>query len=187
MTARAMRAAVFTGAQRLYVASLALPDPGPHDIRIRLEGCGACASNLPVWEGRPWFAYPLAPGAPGHEGWGRIEALGCDVRGLALGQRVAVVSFHAYATHDVAPADMVVPLPASLEGIPFPGEALGCAINVFRRSALHPGQTMAIIGIGFLGALLTALAAQAGDGGVRRFARAVVLGVGPPAGGGAPA
>jgi threonine dehydrogenase-like Zn-dependent dehydrogenase len=157
-----MRAAVFTGARRLQVVSLTLPDPSPHDVRIRLEGCGACASNLPVWEGRPWFTYPLAPGAPGHEGWGRIEALGCDVHGLALGQRVAGVSFHAYATHDVAPADMVVPLPASLEGIPFPGEALGCAMNVFRRSAIQPGQTVAIIGIGFLGALLTALATQAG-------------------------
>jgi threonine dehydrogenase-like Zn-dependent dehydrogenase len=157
-----MSAVVFTGAQRLQVISQPLPEPGPHDIRIRLEGCGVCASNLPVWEGRPWFAYPLEPGAPGHEGWGRIDALGHDVRGLALGQRVAVLSLHAYATYATAPADMVVPLPASLEGVPFPGEALGCAMNVFRRSALHPGQTVAIVGIGFLGALLTALATQAG-------------------------
>jgi threonine dehydrogenase-like Zn-dependent dehydrogenase len=162
MTAREMRAAVFTGAQRLHVISLALPEPGPQDIRIRLEGCGVCASNLPVWEGRPWFAYPLAPGAPGHEGWGRIDALGCEVHGLALGQRVAVLSAHAYATYDVAQAEAVVPLPDSLEALPFPGEALGCAINVLRRSALHSGQTVAIIGIGFLGALLTALATQAG-------------------------
>jgi threonine dehydrogenase-like Zn-dependent dehydrogenase len=162
MTTGAMRAAVLTGAQRLHVVSLALPEPGPHDVRIRLEGCGVCASNLPVWEGRPWFAYPLAPGAPGHEGWGRIEALGRDVHGLTLGQRVAVLSFHAYATHDTAPAEAVVPLPASLEGVPFPGEALGCAMNVLRRSAIAPDQTVAIIGIGFLGALLTALASQAG-------------------------
>src|ERR671935_431184 len=35
-------------------------------------------------------------------------------------------------------------------------------MNVFRRSAIHPDQTVAIIGIGFLGALLTALATQAG-------------------------
>jgi threonine dehydrogenase-like Zn-dependent dehydrogenase len=162
MSTGAMQAAVLTGAQRLRVVSLALPEPGPHDIRIRLEGCGVCASNLPVWEGRPWFTYPLAPGAPGHEGWGRIDALGCDVRGLALGQRVAVLSSHAYATYDTAPADAVVPLPTSLEEVPFPGEALGCAMNVLRRSAIAPDQTVAIIGIGFLGALLTALATQAG-------------------------
>src|SRR5437667_3941161 len=162
MTTPTMQAACLTGAQRLRVVSLALPEPGPHDIRIRLEGCGVCASNLPVWEGRPWFAYPLAPGAPGHEGWGRIDAVGREVRGLALGARVVVLSAHAYATYDVAQAEAVVPLPDSLDEMPFPGEALGCAMNVFRRSAIHPDQTVAIIGIGFLGALLTALASQAG-------------------------
>jgi len=91
MTTQTMQAAVLTGAQRLQFISLALPEPGPHDVRIRLEGCGVCASNLPVWEGRPWFTYPLAPGAPGHESWGRIDALGQDVRSLELGQRVAVL------------------------------------------------------------------------------------------------
>jgi threonine dehydrogenase-like Zn-dependent dehydrogenase len=121
-----------------------------------------CASNLPVWEGRPWFTYPLQAGAPGHEGWGRIDAVGRDVRTLAVGERVAVLSWHAYATHDFAQADAVVPLPASLEGMLFPGEALGGAMNIFRRSDIHPGQTVAIIGIGFLGALLTSLASQAG-------------------------
>jgi D-arabinose 1-dehydrogenase-like Zn-dependent alcohol dehydrogenase len=157
-----MHAAVFTGPQRLHVAALALPDPAPDQVRIRLEGCGVCASNLPVWEGRPWCTYPLAAGAPGQEGWGRIDAVGRDVRALAVGQRVAVLSAHAYATHDLARADAVVPLPAALDGMPFPGEALGCAMNVFRRSDIRPGQTVAVIGIGFLGALLTALASQAG-------------------------
>src|ERR671932_2782104 len=141
MTTRAMPAAIFAGPHSIRVAQVALPEPGPHEIRVRLEGCGVCASNLPVWEGRPWFTYPLAPGAPGHEGWGRIDALGRDVHGLTLGQRVAVLSFHAYATHDTAPADAVVPLPASLEGVPLPGEALGCAMNVFRRSAIQTGHT----------------------------------------------
>src|SRR4029453_4442126 len=162
MTTRAMQAAVFTGAQRLQVVSLTLPEPGPHEIRIRLEGCGVCAPNLPVWEGWPWFAFPMAPGAPGYEGWGRIDAVGCGVHGLALGQRVAALSLHAYATYDMAPADAVVPLPAGLEGVPFPGEALGCAMNFLGRSAIAPGQTVGIIGVGFLGALLTALATQAG-------------------------
>jgi threonine dehydrogenase-like Zn-dependent dehydrogenase len=157
-----MQAAVLMGPQRWQVVTLARPAPGPGDIRIRLEGCGVCASNLPVWEGRPWFAYPLAPGAPGHEGWGRIDAIGRDVHGRTIGERVAVLSTHAYATHTVARADAVVPLPDSLRATPFPGEALGCAMNVFRRSAIRPHQTVAIIGIGFLGALLTGLASQAG-------------------------
>ena len=50
----------------------------------------------------------------------------------------------------------------SLAGQPFPGEPLGCAMNIFRRSAIEPGQTVAIVGIGFLGAILTRLATDAG-------------------------
>jgi threonine dehydrogenase-like Zn-dependent dehydrogenase len=54
--------------QTVRVAETALPSPGHDEVRVRLEGCGICASNLPVWEGRPWFEYPRAAGAPGHEG-----------------------------------------------------------------------------------------------------------------------
>ena len=56
----------------------------------------------------------------------------------------------------------VVTLPDSLKGQPFPGEPLGCAFNIFRRSDIRAGQTVAIIGIGFLGAVLTRLAKDAG-------------------------
>jgi threonine dehydrogenase-like Zn-dependent dehydrogenase len=106
--------------------------------------------------------FPTEPGELGHEGWGRIDALGAGVNGLKIGDRVAVLSYHAYASHDFAPADMVVPLPPALDDKPFPGEPLGCAMNIFKRSDIRAGQTVAIIGIGFLGALLTQLSANAG-------------------------
>lgn len=141
---------------------MAPPEPGPGQVRVRLEGCGVCASNIPVYEGRDWFEYPFAPGSPGHEGWGTVDELGSGVDGLVPGRRVALLSEHAYAEHDVADAASVVPLPAELDGRPFPAEPLACAMNVFRRSGVEPGQTVAVIGIGFLGALLTALCRDAG-------------------------
>ncbi|MEZ4680208.1 MAG: zinc-binding dehydrogenase [Caldilineaceae bacterium] len=49
-----------------------------------------------------------------------------------------------------------------MDGQPFPGEPLACAMNVFARSGIGPGETVAVIGIGFLGALLTQLAVAAG-------------------------
>jgi threonine dehydrogenase-like Zn-dependent dehydrogenase len=52
----------------------------------------------------------------------------------------------------------VLPLPPELANKPFPAEPLGCAMNIFRRCQIKPGQTVAILGIGFLGALLTRLA-----------------------------
>jgi len=136
--------------------------PGDGEVRIRLEGCGVCASNLTPWSGPEWMQFPTEPGGLGHEGWGHVDAIGPGVDHLKLGDRVAALSYHAYASHDFAKADMVVALPQELAGQPFPGEPLGCAMNIFKRAEIGPGQTVAIIGVGFLGALLTQLAAKAG-------------------------
>jgi threonine dehydrogenase-like Zn-dependent dehydrogenase len=121
-----------------------------------------CASSIPLWEGRAWFEYPRDAGSPGHEGWGRIDAMGEGVRGVAVGDRVAALSERAYAEHDVARADAMVAIPRQLTDMAVPGEPLGCAMNIFARSDIGPGQTVAVVGIGFLGALLTRLAATAG-------------------------
>lgn len=157
-----MRAVVVTAPGRIEITNTTRPDPAPGEVRIRLEGCGLCASSLPSFEGRPWFAYPLEPGQPGHEGWGVIDALGAGVSGVAVGDRVAAVSYRALAEYDVAAAGAVVKLPPDLAGQLFPGEALGCAMNVFRRSRVEPGQSVAIVGAGFLGALLVRLCTRAG-------------------------
>jgi threonine dehydrogenase-like Zn-dependent dehydrogenase len=156
------KAAVFAGDRRVDVVEVEPPQPGEGQVRVRLEGCGVCASNLPVWEGRPWFNYPMAPGAPGHEGWGVIDALGPGVADFAIGDRVAVLSYNAYAAYDLAAASGLVRLPPSLGNQAFPGEPLGCAMNIFLRSGIDAGHTVAIIGIGFLGALLTELCTRAG-------------------------
>src|SRR5690606_2784130 len=109
-----------------------------------------------------WFQYPLPAGDLGHEGWGVVDALGTEVRNVAVGDRVAALSYRAYAQYDVADADKVVKLPAELDGQPFPGEALGCLMNIFRRSDIRAGHDVAIVGAGFLGAGLVQLAKQAG-------------------------
>ena len=157
-----MRAAWLGGPGRVEFGTVARPEPGPGQVRLRLEGCGVCASNLTPWAGPEWQSYPTEPGSLGHEGWGTIDALGPGVDGLAVGDRVAALSFRSYAEYDLADAGAVVPLPAALDGTPFPGEPLGCAFNIFRRSGIRAGQTVAIVGIGFLGAILTRLASDAG-------------------------
>ncbi|HET8648514.1 MAG TPA: zinc-binding dehydrogenase [Gemmatimonadales bacterium] len=155
-------AASITAPGTVCLSPIAVPSPSAGQVRIRLEGCGVCGSNLPVWEGRPWFSYPLEPGAPGHEGWGVVDAVGDGVDGVAPGDRVAALSYHAFAEWDIADAAAVVRLPDALGKIPFPGEPLGCAMNVFRRSDIQAGNTVVVVGVGFLGAVVVALAAQAG-------------------------
>jgi 2-desacetyl-2-hydroxyethyl bacteriochlorophyllide A dehydrogenase len=157
-----MRAAVIAAPEEVGVEEVGTPDPGPGEVLVELEGCGVCGSDLPVWQGRPWFEYPRDPGSPGHEGWGRVAAVGEGVSGLRVGARVASLSYRADAEFDVAPAGSVVALPDELGDVPFPGEALGCAVNVAARAGFEAGQTVAVVGAGFLGSLLVQLAARAG-------------------------
>ena len=157
-----MRAAVVTGPGRVALQDVPVPQPGPGQIRVRLEGCGVCASNLTPWEGPDWMTFPTAPGDLGHEGWGVVDALGDGVEGFQVGDRVATLGTKAYAHYDIADASAAAKVPDELKGVPFPGEPFGCGMNIFRRSDIRRGQTVAVIGIGFLGAMLVRLAANAG-------------------------
>ena len=159
---RMMRAAVVEAPGKARAIATPAPTPRAGEVRIKLEGCGVCASNLEPWAGLEWLTYPQEPGGLGHEGWGVVDAVGGEVRDIRVGDRVAALSNRSFAEYDIAPAAMVARLPAQLDGQPFPGEPLGCAFNIFRRSDIRPGQSVAIIGIGFLGAVLTRLATEAG-------------------------
>lgn len=157
-----MKAAAVVAPGKIELRNKTIPEPVEDEVRIRIEGCGLCASNLPPWEGREWFSYPMEPGSLGHEGWGIVDAIGKNVRSVRMGDRVSALSYNAYAEYDVAREEQIVKLPSSLEGKPFPGEPLGCAMNIFNRSRIEPGMTVAIVGTGFLGLLLVQLAKSAG-------------------------
>jgi threonine dehydrogenase-like Zn-dependent dehydrogenase len=157
-----MPAAVLTAPATIEIVDAPLPQPGPGQVRVRLEGCGVCASNVEPYDGQPWSTFPGEPGGLGHEGWGAVDALGEGVGGFAVGDRVAFLGGKSFAGYDLARVDQLAKLPSTLADQPLPGEPLGCAFNIFRRSAVGPGQTVAIIGIGFLGAVLCKLASDAG-------------------------
>jgi threonine dehydrogenase-like Zn-dependent dehydrogenase len=91
-----------------------------------------------------------------------VEATGDGVTTLREGDRVAAVSQRAYAELDTALEQECVLLPPALADRPVPGEPLGCAVNVVRRSGIQPGHTVVVLGIGFLGALIARLARRAG-------------------------
>ncbi len=157
-----MRAAVIEAPGVSAVTHVRRPEPGAHEVRVRIAGSGVCGSNLPLWEGREWFEYPYQPGAPGHEGWGVVDAVGDAVSRVVPGRRVAAISHRAFAEYDIAHEDSVLLLPDAFAGRPVPAEPLGCAMNILRRSSVEAGQDVAIIGIGFMGALLVRLCAHAG-------------------------
>lgn len=159
---RTMTAWQLTAPGRIEPQSCECPEPGPHEVRIRMEGCGLCASGIPVWEGRSWFSYPQEKGHPGHEGYGTVDKTGAEVSRLAIGDRVTGLMSHAFAEYDLANETELIKVPAELHHMPLPGEPLGCAMNIFKRSRIAGNQKVAIIGGGFLGSILTQLAHQAG-------------------------
>jgi threonine dehydrogenase-like Zn-dependent dehydrogenase len=155
-----MRAARLIEPQCIEIQHIERPLPGPNEVRMRIEGCGVCGSNLAAWSGLPGLNYPLEPGEPGHEAWGFIDRLGSAVHDRHLGERCAFLSSRGFAEYAIADAASLVPLPAHTEI--FPGEALACALNIHRRSEIRAGQTVALVGVGFIGALLVRLASRAG-------------------------
>jgi threonine dehydrogenase-like Zn-dependent dehydrogenase len=148
---------VITAPGHVRLVHVADPEPGPGQVQVAMEGAGICASELPVFGGRDWFDYPRAPGEPGHEGWGRVRAVGPGVSAPQVGQRVAMISQRAHAELDVADADHVVALD---EGLPvFPGEPFACAVNAVARAGVTPGARVVVIGCGFQGLALIQLCA----------------------------
>src|SRR3954451_24932176 len=104
-------AAVISAPCHVDVRRVEFRAPAAGEVRVRIEGCGVCASNLELWLGKPWFKYPVEPGAPGHEAWGRIDAVGEGVTDLAAGERVAMLSSNAFAEYDFAKSAEVVRVP----------------------------------------------------------------------------
>ncbi len=74
--------------QPLEPAELATPEPGPHQVRIRVAACGICRTDLHVFDGE--LAEPKLPLVLGHEIVGRVAARGAGVEELRVGQRVGV-------------------------------------------------------------------------------------------------
>ena len=82
-----MRAVVYSGPRDFAVRTIPTPEPGPDEVRVRVELAGVCGTDLHIHEGTFFATFPLTPG---HEMVGTVEALGSGVTDLALGERVVV-------------------------------------------------------------------------------------------------
>ena len=74
--------------EALVLEDLPVPVPGCGQVQLRVEACGVCRTDLHLVDGE--LLDPALPIIPGHEIVGRISALGPDVDGFSVGQRVGV-------------------------------------------------------------------------------------------------
>ena len=167
-----------------------LVDPGPNQVRIRVEVCGVCHSDAATVEA----LFPINwPRVPGHEVVGRIDALGAGVQGWVLGQRVGVgflAGFCGYCEfcrngdlvncrnqeytgihHDGGYAEVMIAKASGLVSIPddlssADAAPLLCAglttFSALRNSPAKAGDLVAVLGIGGLGHLAVQYARHMG-------------------------
>src|SRR6185437_10976117 len=84
---RAMRLDAARTQLRLELA-VAMPEPGLHQIRLRIAACGVCRTDLHILDGE--LPSPKLPLTPGHEIVGTVESVGAGVTGLKPGDRIGV-------------------------------------------------------------------------------------------------
>ncbi len=151
-----MRAFQLTGAGNGQLIDCDVPIPGAGQVLIKVLACGVCGSDLNSWRGIPGIEFPMTPGAPGHEVWGEIAALGPEADGaLRTGQRITGLMFNGYAQYTLARADEVQVLSDEFAPErPVLGEPLACAANIVRRIAYQPGDRVAIVGFGYIASLV---------------------------------
>ena len=188
-----MRAAVVSqfGAP-LLIEERDVPEPGPHEVLVRIEFTGLCGTDIHAAHG-DWPAKPTLPFVPGHEGVGLIEKIGRDVTIREVGQRVAIawlgsacgICRHCiggwetlceqqensgysvdgtFADYALVPAGFATLVP---DGVSSREAApLTCAgVTTFKAvkvARVAPAETVAIFGIGGLGHLALQYARIAG-------------------------
>lgn len=175
---------------RLELVRKPVRDPGPGEVRMRVEACGVCHSD----SGTVDAVFPIEwPRVPGHEAVGRIDALGPNVQGWTAGQRVGVgflggscgycefcragdlvncrnqefTGIHhdgGYAEMMIARASGLVSIPDDLSSVD--AAPLLCAglttFSALRNAPAKAGDLVAVVGIGGLGHLAVQYARHMG-------------------------
>jgi NADPH:quinone reductase len=154
-----MRAVSVNSAGRFTLTDAPMPEPGPGQLRIQVELWSVSPSELAVF---PQTTGLLNQTHIGSETCGFIDAVGPNTPGWHPGERVSFRASHGFSEYSVCPGNEAILLPRKLDSQPVPWGTFGAAMKLIEQARIGCGQTVAILGMGFLGALLTQLAACKG-------------------------
>jgi alcohol dehydrogenase, propanol-preferring len=171
-----MRALELAGVgEPLRLVERPLPEPGPGEVRVRVQACGVCGSDLFLQQGG--FGADKLPRIPGHEAAGVVDALGQGVEGFAAGEQVAIWYIDnpegaprpnlgpdvrrmgvdvdgAFAEYVVRPAGTLVKPSAPVDPavLAVLTDAVGTPYHALVRIAqLRAGETLLVLGVGGIG------------------------------------
>ncbi|MFT3967432.1 MAG: alcohol dehydrogenase catalytic domain-containing protein [Sphingobium sp.] len=188
-----MRAAIYAGkGGPISIETLPDPEPGPGDVLVRVHRCGICGTDLSMTKGDVW---DYGAGQFGHEYAGEIVAVGRDVEGLRVGDRISVLPSLSCGTCSAAhgnhvlcrhaggatfgfaelariPAEVAVRLPSTLsmsDGALV--EPMAISLYGVRQSRICAGDRVLVLGGGTVALYAIYWARQLGAGRIVAMSR----------------
>ncbi|GAB3881029.1 zinc-dependent alcohol dehydrogenase [Spirosoma agri] len=183
-----MKAAFLQSPKQIRVQDISLPEPGFGELRIKLKQIGICGSDVHLFLGHRLLEKPTVIG---HEGLGYIDQIGPGVVGREVGERVVIEpnipcgrcrfcyagkgnicinkrvvgvnEVGCFAEYIVLPAGFCWNVPDAIsDDDAVTVEPMAVALHALLASSAKPGDTIAVIGLGAIGLLLTHLALSLG-------------------------
>jgi NADPH2:quinone reductase len=135
--------------EALQIVELPLEPPGPGQLRVRVRAAGVGSTDLIMLAGNYRYA-PDLPFVPGYEAAGVVEAIGADVSGFEVGQRVAALTVYgSFAEVLLREAVHFLPIPSGVSDCDAAAVILnyGTAWQMIHRVAkVRAGQTALVTG-----------------------------------------
>lgn len=145
-----MKKTIYHGIRDISVEKVPDPVPGKGQVLVKIKYCGICGSDLHEYLHGPFPQSPF-----GHEACGNIVAVGSDVTGFAVGDRVCTLVPGAYAQSVVCPAEKLLKIPDNMDWKRAAVlEPLSGAAYAIDRGGVKPSDTVFIAGAGTVGLML---------------------------------
>jgi len=142
-----MKACILKGPGKTEVVDIPLPQIKEDEVLVKVKVCGVCTSEIHSWqEGKGGV-----DGILGHEPVGSIEAMGKNVKGFKVGDRITGLMWGAFAEYTTANYKNIVKVPKKLLDNEALGEPLSSLISGVERTEIHLGDRVSVIGMGYMG------------------------------------
>ena len=188
----AMKALRYYGRRDMRMEDVPIPEPADDEARLRIMYASICQTDVERWWHGPTMGrWRTPPRTVGHETAGRVDALGTEVKGLSLGDRVMVNNIRpcgecfwcidgsqsscanvnsagfaldgGLAEFMIWPESHLIKLPDGIPDVQTPLiEPTSVAVHATRKSGVKAGDTVAVIGCGTVGMLTMQVLRAAG-------------------------
>lgn len=150
-----MKVAILS-ARGFTVRDVDVPAIGPDEVLIRTIACGVCGGDLFAYQTRSTLLDEER--RLGHEASGEVVETGSEVTDFSVGDMVTSFAYPAYGEYFVARPAELVKLAPDIDPLFALGEPIACCVHAGDRFGIQPGDSVAIVGCGFMGLICMQLA-----------------------------